>query len=311
MSKTESALQGAGAGASFGPWGAAIGGVAGYLLGGDDPSAPKNPYADIPLPVLRELNPELYRQVVSLNPELESAINLGPSAMEGINLDPRLRNAQMDALSQLQGISAAGGKDAQFMADAARLQNDVNANLRGNTGAIQQNLATRGLSGGMTEMLSRQQAAQAAANQQAQSGLDINAQAQQRALSALMNSANLGGQMESRQFQQQSDVANARDMINRFNAQNQQNVNQRNIGSRNEAQRYNAGQQQNIADQNVGLKNETQRYNRNIPQTNFENQLRRAGMNLGAEQQNYQFDQAKRQRENQLIGGLIESWNKK
>lgn len=310
MSKIQSAVAGASAGSSFGPWGAAIGGVGGYLLGKDDPEATKNPFADIPLPVLKELHPEVYAQVVRENPELESAITLGPSAMEGISTDPTLRAAQLSALQKLQGISDAGGQDAQFQADAARLQNDINTNLRGNQGAIQQNLATRGLSGGLTEMVSRQQAAQDAANRQSQMGLDLNAQAQQRALSALMGSANLGGQIEDRQFGQQSQVASAKDLINQFNVKNQQGVAGRNIGYQNDAQQRNNTGLQDIANKNVAERGRINEYNAQLPQTQFGNQVARAGGVYRGNEAADRLAESRRQGDMQLIGGALEGISK-
>lgn len=225
MSKKNSALSGAASGAaagsSFGPWGMAIGAIAGGVLGNslgqDDNSSSiyeemMKEIQGIPLPILKEMNPTLYKQVVSINPQLEQSYSMSPSKMEGIALDPRMRQAQLNALAKLQNISDMDGKDAQFMADANRTQNDVNSNLRGNTLAIQQNLATRGMSGGMSEMVARNMEAQNAANRQAQMGLDIQSAAQQRALQALMNGAQLGGQMNQQDFNQQSQVAQAQDV---------------------------------------------------------------------------------------------------
>lgn len=313
MSKINSAISGAAAGGSVGGVpGGIIGGVGGYLLGQDDQS--KDYYQQmldeaksIPLPVLKEMNPELYRQVVSMNPELEQAITLGPSAMEGISTDPRLRQAQMNALMKLQEISDAGGKDAQFMADSARLQNNVNSTLKGNTEAIKQNLATRGMSGGMTEMVSRNQAAQESANRQAQMGLDINAQAQQRALQALMSGANLGGQMQQQDFSQQSQVASAKDAISKFNAMNSQDVRQRNAAIKNNTQQWNSQNAQNVSNQNVGVKNQAQQYNNNIPQMQYDNELKKRGMintgygNMAQNSYNQSRDQ------DEFLGGVFSS----
>ena len=307
MSRIQSGIAGAGAGSAFGPWGAAIGGAAGYLLGSDDPDAPKNPYEGIPLPVLKEINPVLYQQIARENPELEQALSLGPSAMEGISTDPALRAAQLNALSRLQGISDAGGKDAQFQADAARLLTDVNANLRGNQGAIQQNLATRGLSGGMTELVSRQQAAQEAANRQSQMGLDLNAQAQQRALQALMGSAELGGQMEQRQFGQQAQIAQAKDLINRFNVQNRQQISGANIDRTNMANQRNIESAQNVANKNVDVRNDANQYNLNIPQRQFENQMKRAGYQYSGDQYSYEDNMKRRKDDMTMIGGALDN----
>lgn len=262
---------------------------------------------NMPLPVLKQMRPDLYKEVVRLNPELESAQTLGPSAMEGISTDPALRAAQMSALQKLQGISDAGGRDAQFLAEASKMQNDINANLAGNQQAIQQNLAARGLSGGATEAVQRQLAAQQAANRQAQMGLDLNAQAQQRALAALTQGAQLGGQMESQQFGQQSAVAQAKDLANRFNLENQQNVQMRNVASRNQAQQMNAQNAQNIANQNVATANQAQQYNLGLPQQQFENQMTQAGAKAGARGAVAQNQEQRRAANLGLFGGLVQA----
>lgn len=277
-------MTGAAAGASMGgPWGALAGGAAGFLLGSDDKS---QSYYDemlkqaqsIPLPILKEQYPELYKQVVSMNPELETAVTLGPSATEGISLDPKYKQAQMSALSKLMDITSNNGQDAQSKADNARLENQVNSNLQGNTQAIQQNMAARGMSGGMSEMVNKQLAAQQSANRQAQMGLDINAQAQQRALQALMNQSNVANQMSNTDFNQANIKAQAQDAISRFNTQNLQNVSSNNVAIKNNAQQTNNNNMQNIANKNVDLNNQAQQYNSSLAQQQFENELRKKGM---------------------------------
>lgn len=261
----------------------------------------------LPLPVLKEYYPELYQQVVSLNPELETAVELGPSKMEGIMTDPNLRKAQMNALTKLQGIGDAGGRDAQFMADQARLESDVNTNLQGQQGAITQNMATRGLSGGMSEMVAKQMAAQGAANRQAQMGMDAKAQAEQRALSALMQSGQLGGQMQSQDFNQQSAKAQATDAISRFNAANQQQVMGSNVAAKNQAQQYNAGQAQNAANQNTQTRNQAQQYNLGLSQQQYDNELKKRGLVSGAQKDLANSYGAEADRNRQFVGGLISS----
>lgn len=284
MSKANSAISGAAAGASVGgPWGALAGGVGGYLLGKDDNSSDYyeqmlKEAQGIPLPVLQQMNPELYQQLMQYNPEMQQNVVLGPSATEGISLDPKYKQAQMAALSKLMDITSNNGEDAQSKADNARLINDVNSNLRGNSDAIQQQMAARGMSGGMSEMVNKQLAAQQAANRQAQMGMDINAQAQQRALSALMNQSNVANQMSNTDFNQANTKAQSQDAISKFNAQNLQSVNSANTDARNSAQQYNNQNQQNIANKNVDIKNTTQQYNSNLSQQQFENELRKKGL---------------------------------
>lgn len=299
-------------GSAFGPWGAVAGGLAGGLLGGEDTSQDQlaeimKRTQGIPLPELQKMIAEQYSSVGSVNPELESIINLGPSAMEGISTDPALRQAQMNALLKLQGISDAGGKDAEFLAGANRVQNQVNANLKGNQDAIQQNLAARGLSGGLSEQVQRQMAAQSAANQQASMGLDLNAQAQQRALSALMSGAQLGGQMEQNQFNQKSQIAQAQDAINKFNIANQQQISGQNIDRRNNAQIANLQNQQNIANMNTGARQAANEYNLNLPQQNFNNQMSRVGMTNTAQQNMAKNSARQAQQQNQFLGDTFTS----
>lgn len=313
MSKVNSGISGAATGALVGgPWGAALGGAAGLLLGKDDNSSDYyqkmlEEAQKIPLPELKQMNPELYKAVVQLNPELEQNVVLGPSATEGIALDPRNKQAQMQALSKLMDITSNNGEDVQFKADSSRLQNDVNANLQGNTAAIQQNMAARGLSGGTSELLSKQLAAQQAANRQAQMGMDLHAQAQQRALSAIMNQGQIAGQIDQADFNQQNTKAQSQDAISRFNAQNLQNVNSQNTQNKNQALQWNAQNTQSTSNSNVGVKNAAQQYNNNLPQQQFDNQLKKTGLissgynNLAQNSYNQAKDQ------DQFLGGLFGS----
>jgi len=54
--------------------------------------------------------------------------------------------------------------------------------------------------------------------------LDVSAQAQSRALQALMQGGQLGGQIRQQDFGEQSEKAQAQDAINRFNTANRQQV---------------------------------------------------------------------------------------
>lgn len=264
----------------------------------------------VPLPILKEYYPDLYKQVVELNPEMESAVNLGPSEMAGIATDPSLRQTQLKALGKLQEIGDAGGMDAQFMSDSNQVLTDINAANQGREGAIQQNLATRGLSGGMSELVARNMSAQNASNQHAQSALDLKAQAEQRALQSLMQSGQLAGQMQGQDFSQASEKAKAADSIARFNAANTQDVNARNVASKNNAQQWNATSAQGAADKNVGTKNEAQQYNLGLSQQEFDNRMRKAGGVAGAYQNIGASKDKDRDREAQFIGGLISTGGK-
>lgn len=260
---------------------------------------------NITLPVLKEYYPELYKQVVQLNPELDTAVNLGPSAMQGISTDPALKQAQMSALNKLIETGNLGGRDAQFIADQNRIQNDINTNLQGQTGAIQQNMASRGLSGGMSEMVAKQIAAQQGANRQAQMEMDANAQAQQRALNALIQSGQLGGQMQAQDFGQKAQIASAADQIAKFNAANQQNVQSSNVAAKNNAQQFNATGAQNVANQNTQGNNQAKQYNLGLAQQNYDNEMKKRGLVTGAQSNLANIYQNEANSNRQFLGGLI------
>lgn len=241
-------------------------------------------YQNLTLPELKEINPELYQQVVELNPELEDTVKLGPSAFEGITLDPATRQAQMDALSRLEQIGS-GELSLMDRANLNQIENEVNRNLKGNQDAIMQNLATRGMSGGGNELVSRQMATQSATNRQADMDMRVRAEAEQRALQALMQRGQIASQMEQADYARKANVAQNQDAISRFNAQNQQNVQQRNVANKNNTQQWNAQNTQNTYNQNVGLRNQTQMYNENTrKQQMYDNQFNRANALAGAYQ---------------------------
>lgn len=312
MSKINSAIAGAGAGAAMGGIpGAIAGGVGGFVLGEDDKSADiYNQMIEeakrIPLPTLRQYFPELYQQVVAINPELEQAVTLGPSQMAGIGTDPALRQAQLNALGKLQEIGE-NGMTASDRAAYARMESDINTNLQGQQGAIMQNLAARGMAGGGSELVARQLATQQAANRQAQLGMDLRAQAEQRALQALIQGGQLAGNMQTQDFQQKSAQAQAADAIAKFNAQNTQAVRGNNVNRTNDFRMHEAQERQRIADANTGVRNDAQQYNNNLPQQNYENELRKRGMINSGHQGLARSSEGQAARQDAFIGGLIDS----
>ena len=261
----------------------------------------------VPLPILKEYYPELYQKVSEIAPEAVQAIELGPTAMESVAVDPALRKAQMNALAKLQEVGAEGGMTATDRARLAQIQQESESALKGQQGAIMQNLAARGMGGGMSEMVARQLSAQEAANRQAQSGLTVKAQAEQRALDALMQSGQLGGQIGQQDFSQQAQIAAAKDAIARFNAANLQNVSMTNVQARNAAQQANAQAAQNLANQNIALKNQAQQYNLQVPQQQYQNQLARATGQSQGLQNLANLAQQQEAARNQMIGGLIQT----
>lgn len=222
-----------------------------------------------------------------LTPELEQAINLGPSAMEDIQQDPSLRQAQLDSLSKLAEIGN-GGMSLQDQADLNKLRDQNAVAERGSREAILSNARQRGMGGSGMELAAQLANQQGSAQRAGQQSLDIAAQAQQRALNALMARGDLAGSMSARDFNQAAQIAAAKDKIAQFNAQNQQQVLGANVDRNNQAQKYNLGEAQRIADANTSMRNTQQAQNKQVYQDYYNNQLNRAstlsGQSAGLQQ---------------------------
>lgn len=145
---------------------------------------------------------------------------VGDTSFKDISIDPRLKDSQYSALAALDEIVKGGGLNAQDRAALSRIQGEAAQADRGRREAILQNLGARGMSGSGMELLSQLQSSQAATDRESQAGLDIAGMAQQRALDAIMQQGNLAGGMRSQDFGEQAKLAEARDIIARFNTGN-------------------------------------------------------------------------------------------
>lgn len=240
-------------------------------------------YAGIQLPTVadQQLALQQYQLTGELTPEMEQAINLGPSAYEDIQTDPRLAQAQMQALSTLQELGTSGLTSAD-KADLEQIRRQTANEETARRQQILQNMAARGVGGSGVELAAQLSSSQAAANRASQEAGDLAKLAMQRKLEALTQSGNLGGQIRQQQFGEQEAIARARDVQNQFNTQNAIARQQRNIGAQNQAQQTNLAARQNISEKNTGLSNEQQQYNKNLLQQQFQNQMQLAGAKSGA-----------------------------
>ncbi len=268
-------------------------------------------FGDLQTPNIEDekLNLEDLVQQGVLTPEEAQTVNLGPSAMSGVSLDPNLKKAQMDALSELQGITEGGGLNASDRANLNKISSDEATQSRGAREAILNHAQARGAGGSGLELLAQLQNQQDSATRQSQRDMDVSAQAQQRALQALMSQGQLAGNIENQSFNQQSQVAGANDAISKFNAQNQQNQINQNVQARNAAQTANLGEKQRVADANVGTANTQQTTNKSLIQQQYENELKKRQGQAGIAQTNAanagSDSQKQADRTNQLIGAGI------
>jgi hypothetical protein len=237
----------------------------------------------IPLPELKAAKLEEYKQTGLLTPQMEQVINAGPSALEDITVDPRLRNAQYKALDELSNISDAG-YTVEEQAAMQKILDQVNAQEQGQRGALMQNMQSRGLSGSGIELANNLSNIQGGSDRAAEQGLNVAANAQARKMAALGQLANLGAGMEKTQWGEQSDVANAKDLINKFNIQNQIGTQQRNVASGNAAQQYNLGNAQQLSNANTDIRNTMAQQPNALAQQKYNNQIAKYGQQAGVNQ---------------------------
>ena len=185
---------------------------------------------------------------------------------EEIALDPRMRQAQMEALSQLRERGQTGLTEEDKAVQDIMLR-DVAAQEQAQQKAIMQGMAERGtLDSGaqLATQLGGQQAAYTRAQNQASQNAIAAAQARREALS---QSANLASGMEAQDFSRGSQERGYRQSIDQFNLQNRQGIAQQNLG---------------IRQQDVGLRNQEQMYNKGLLQQEFENQKAITSMKANA-----------------------------
>ena len=294
----------------------AAGGVLGGLLGAGAASGDKNQSRQAADKAYQELlgmgaPPETAKALVlkqfqsagNLTPEMEQYIQAGPSQVEGITEDPRLKEQQMSALNLLSQ-RASGGLNPEDRAKFADLQDEVSRDNNARQQALIQQYQQRGMGGSGAELAAALSNQQSGANQAAKAGRDVAASASQNALQAALQSGQLGGQIRGQDFSVAQAKGSAADEMNRFNTQNKMQQQARNIANQNQAQQFNLQNQQQIGNANVQMANqETGRQNQ-AQADDWNNKLRLAGMKSGAYQAQ-STDFAKRAQETtDQIGGI-------
>lgn len=224
-----------------------------------------------------------YASVGQLTPEMEQAILQKESEMKGISTDPRLREAQMTALSKLTQVGQEG-LNAEDRLALNTTRREVSRDAQGRNEAILQKMGERGMAGSGAELAAQLANSQAATERQSQEGDRTAALATQRALQAVMQSGQLGGEIRGQDFDQAAAIAKAQDAINQFNSANSQGVQTRNISAKNSAQATNLSNDQRIADSNVSQVNTQQEYNKRLLAEDYQRRLAKAQTEAGAQQ---------------------------
>lgn len=245
--------------------------------------------------------PTVESQEVQLtNPELAGLLEaqtVDNTALSGVSTDPRLKQAQLKALEQLSGLSQQG-LGAEDRAAYNQLQRQSAAQAQAENAQALQNAAARGTLDSGSTLMAQLLSGQNAANRTQQGGEQLAAQAAQARRDALSQYGNMSSNMANQDFAQKAQIANARDTINQFNAQQKTG-----------AQQFNLNNQQNIANQKASNANQQEIYNKQLLQQKFQNDLSKA-TGVAGQQQNLaniyaNQGQAAAQGQAQLTGSLI------
>jgi len=275
------------------PWAAAIpaaasliGGVMGANAQNDATKSANAQYAammdrlnsvNLPDTEKMKLYLETLQSAGQLDPRLEQAMQMDPSAMEQVQTDPRLAQTQMQNLDAMQQIAQSGGFDPTVKADLNQAIKRMQQASASQGQAIQQQAQTRGISDSGVALAQQLMNSQSSANQAADIGEKLAAQAYSNKRSALTDASTLATQLRQQGFSEAEAKAKASDMINQFNTSMKADVQQRNVGSQNQAQAANLANQQNLMNQNTAIRNQQQSANKSLEQQQFQNQMAKAG----------------------------------
>jgi hypothetical protein len=224
------------------------------------------------------------------------AQSAGPSAYGGISTNPAYTQAQTQQMQALSKLAANGGRSAASDANLAQIQQQENANNRGQQQAILQGAAQRGQSGSGTSLLAALSAQQGGIDRQNAQDLGVAGQQAQTAISAGQGAAGIGSNLENQAFGEAATKAGAQDAMSRFNAGQGTQVNEFNAGQGNNIGEFNAGQGNQIS----ALNNYT------MPQASYQDSLERARGIAGADQTAASFDTGQQDRAAKKQGQL---WN--
>lgn len=262
------------------------GGAIGNMAGSGDRGAAvdaarsgMDAYQQIQVPDIEKMKLLLqqYASAGTLTPEEQQALSLDQNdQLADVQLDPRLKQAQMDALSFMEK-TGQGDLTPSERAQVNNLRRQTEADSQSRLQAMLQQQDSRGVGSSDMALAARMLDAQGSANRAAQSTDDISAAAFQRALQSMSSGAQLAGSMESADYGRQANLAEAERNRELANWQNQQSAENTNVGARNAAQQFNLQNSQSVMNQNTGLNNAQQQHNKQLEQQDFENRMRLAG----------------------------------
>jgi hypothetical protein len=219
---------------------------------------------------LQEKASQIYENLDAPTLERLTAATAGESAYAGIPEDFGNRTNRNLALQQMLDIGSQGGMDAGSQLAVEQARRAAGQQEMQGRGAVRQEFQRRGL-GGAAEASLQQQAQQGGADMAAVGDLQAASDARSRALQALATGGQMAGQAEGQDFQRAQAIAQSKDVMARFNAEQ------------------------------TGLAN---RYNAGLGQQNFDNTLQVKDRQYGAEMTLAEQRQRDADKKRRIAGGV-------
>lgn len=275
--------------------GSALAGIGGAVIGNMESANDRKLAADAQRKALAEIEklgagPDLAKEIFLkefkvagvLTPELEREVDKGVSKVAQIQEDPRLKKAQMDALSAIQERGRTGftpEEAMQLRKERATAERSAEAKRQ----QILAGLRARGALDSGAGIAAQLQSADELAAQQAEASDRFSGMASQRALQAMTQGGELAGSIRGREFDIAQRKAGSEEEMQRFNIANRGAQEQRRAEREMAARQYNLGIAQDVANKVVAQQNqEALRRGYTAPMQMRQDQLNVAGMKAGA-----------------------------
>lgn len=219
---------------------------------------------------------ETPEMVFNYVPELEQEFPELKSQFDQIKTDPRLQQAQVEALAGLQSRADAG-LTPEEQAEISALRRGTAQQEAARQASILQNMEQRGLGGSGAELMSRIASSQAAAQQASVDAEREAALISQRKLEALQQLGSMAQSQQAQQYGQEAQKASALDEIARLNQAARYNIQSSNVGAQRQAQLAQQELKQQLENQRAATANQEQMYNKELQQQRFQNEMAKAG----------------------------------
>ena len=278
-----------------------IGGLLGNIFSGGERKAAEEAQEKAMAEIERlGAGPDLAKQIYLqefksagvLTPEVERAVDVGVSQVAQIQEDPRLKQAQLRALTELQQRGRTGftaEERAQLSQERAAAERSAEAKRQ----QIVAGLRARGALDSGAGLAAQLESADVLAAQQAEAADRLTSSASKRALESIIQGGEFGSRMRGQEFDIARTKAGAQDEMNRFNIQNRMQQEARRAQAATSAQEFNLRQQQALMDANIQQANAERLRQLQAQQQMYQNQLNIAQLKSGVYSQ--QAQQAQQQ----------------